>query len=110
MSEVLEGITPKTTKADLMDRLRKAARRLAGYEDENVARMQAIEEKVRRSARVYDLRQVVVSSTNEEWKETLEFLNEFEECLPPSLARFRDGVHVLVQEEGISVKETEKKE
>jgi len=108
MSNLLEGITPKTTKADLMDRLRKGARKLAGYEDERVGRMQEIEERVRATHKSPDdLRQLIVLATNDEWKETLEFLNEFEDCLPSPLARFREGVRVLASEEGIEIKEKE---
>jgi hypothetical protein len=91
VTDVLEGISQKTTKADLMDRLRKAARRIGVLEDENVKRMQEIEEKVRASLKPVKLVTVMCSSTPEEWKEAVDFLENFDGYLPSSLARVREG-------------------
>lgn len=88
---VLEGVTEKTTKADLLKRLRQAAKKLAGYEDERVARMQEIEEKVRASLKPVTLRTVMISSTPEEWQEAVDFLENFDGFLPSWLARVREG-------------------
>lgn len=88
---VLEGVTPKTTKADLMKRLRDAAKKIAGYEDENARKMQEIEEKVRASLKPITLITVMCSSTPEEWKEAVDFLENFEGYLPSSLARICEG-------------------
>lgn len=88
---VLEGVTTKTTKADLLSRLRKAAKQIAGYEDENAKRMQEIEEKVRSSLKPVTLKTVMISSTPEEWQEAVDFLENFDGYLPSSLARVREG-------------------
>ena len=88
---VLEGVTPKTTKDDLLKRLRKAARQIAGYEDEKVAKMQEIEEKVRASLKPVSVKTVMVSSTPDEWTEVVDFLENFEGYLPASLVRLREG-------------------
>jgi hypothetical protein len=88
---VLEGISQKTTKADLLDRLRKAAKAIAGYEDAAAKRMQEIEERVRASLKPVTLITVMCSSTPEEWKEAVDFLENFEGYLPSSLARIREG-------------------
>jgi hypothetical protein len=88
---VLEGISTKTTKADLLDRLRKAASKIAGYEDQDAKRMQEIEEKVRASIKPVTLITVMCSSTPEEWAEAVDFLENFEGFLPSSLARIREG-------------------
>lgn len=88
---VLEGVTPKTTKADLLERLRKAAKIITGYEDENAKKMQEIEEKVRASLKPVTLKTVMISSTPEEWGEAVDFLENFEGYLPSSLARVREG-------------------
>lgn len=88
---VLEGVTPKTTKADLMKRLRDAAKKIAGYEDQNAAKMQEIEERVRASLKPVELRTVMISSTPEEWGEAVDFLENFDGYLPSSLARVREG-------------------
>ena len=88
---VLEGVTPKTTKADLLDRLRKAAKKIAGFEDERAAKMQEIEEKVRASLKPVSVKTVMVSSTPDEWTEVVYFLENFEGYLPASLVRLREG-------------------
>ena len=88
---VLEGVTPKTTKADLLDRLRKAAKKIAGFEDERAAKMQEIEEKVRASLKPVSVKTVMVSSTPDEWTEVVDFLENFEGYLPASLVRLREG-------------------
>lgn len=91
MTAVLEGITPKTTKSELMQRLRDAAKTIAAQEDEKVARMQEIEEKVRASLKPVELVTVMISSTQEEWSEAVDFLENFDGYLPSSLARVREG-------------------
>lgn len=88
---VLEGVTAKTTKDDLLKRLRKAAKLIAGYEDENVARMAEIEEKVRASIKPVTVKTVMCSSTPEEWNEVVDFLDNFDGYLPSSLVRIREG-------------------
>ncbi len=91
MTEVLEGVTAKTTKDELLKRLRSAARKLAGYEDERVKRMQEIEEKVRASLKPVTLKTVMCTSTPDEWRAAAEFLGEFEGYLPSALARIQEG-------------------
>lgn len=88
---VLEGVTAKTTKDDLLKRLRKAAKLIAGYEDEHVARMQEIEEKVRASLKPVEVKTVMCSSTAEEWGDVVDFLDNFDGYLPSSLVRIREG-------------------
>lgn len=88
---VLEGISQKTTKAELLDRLRKAAKKIGVYEDEDAKRMQELEEKVRATLKPIKLVTVMCSSTPEEWKETVDFLENFKGYLPSSLARIREG-------------------
>jgi hypothetical protein len=88
---VLEGVTTKTTKDDLLKRLRKAAKLIAGYEDANVAKMQEIEEKVRSSLKPVTVKTVMCSSTPQEWAEVVDFLDNFDGFLPSSLVRIREG-------------------
>lgn len=88
---LLEGITERTTKADMLKRLREGAKKLAGYEDQRVARMQEIEEKVRASLKPVTLKKVIITSTPEEWKDAAAFLEEFEGYLPSALARIQEG-------------------
>ena len=88
---LLDGITEKTTKSDLLARLREGARTIAALEDTRVARMQEIEEKVRKSLKPVDLKTVMISSTKQDWQETVDFLDNFDGYLPASLARLREG-------------------
>lgn len=98
MTDLLDGISEKTTKAVLLDRLRQAARKLAGFEDEKVGRLQEIEERVRAkyAGRDNNLKQIMVSSSVEEWKEAVDFLDNFDDLLPPALARMNEGAKVLL--------------
>jgi hypothetical protein len=96
---ILEGINEKTPKATLLDRLRTAAKSLAGYEDERVRKMQEIEERVRATLKPVDLRQIIVSSSVEEWQATADFLDEFEGFLPASLARLREGIKQVAEDD-----------
>lgn len=88
---VLEGINDRTSRADLLKRLREVAKTIVAMEDERIARMQEIEEKVRGQANVVDLRKVIVSATPQEWRESEEFLSNFEDYLPSTLARVLEG-------------------
>lgn len=91
MSNLLEGITDRSTRAELLDRLRKGAQIVAAAADARVQRMQEIEEKVRGQANPTDLRKVIVSATPAEWKEAMEFLENFKDYLPSTLARVMEG-------------------
>lgn len=88
---VLDGITERTTKADLLGRLREAAKKISGFEDENAAKMQELEERVRASLKPTSVKTLMVSSTPEEWTEAVDFLDNFDGYLPSSLARVREG-------------------
>lgn len=102
MTDLMEGITSKTKKDDLVERLKEAGRRLGRYEKTEKTQMRAIEKRVREAnRRPEELRQIVLLGTRDDWKETLDFLNQWGDYLPPSLARLREGVSVLAAEEGI---------
>lgn len=96
----LEGITAKTTKEELMNRLRTLATRVRKDDRAQVATLQAIEDRLRAkgTANDYDLRQVIGVATPDEWKEAVEFLEEFEDdnLLPVALARFLAGGRTLL--------------
>lgn len=95
---ILDGITEKTTKADLMGRLRDAAKKLATFEDEKAGRLQRIEERVRAkyTGNERDIKQALVSATEQEWIELIDFLENFEDLLPLALVRLHDGAKILV--------------
>jgi len=103
---LLEGIGPKTNKADLLKRLQDLAKQLGKQQDERVTKLRKIEEKVREkhTAKRHDLRQLMVTSPAQEWQETIEFLDEFvddstgETILPMPLIRLRDGARELLKE------------
>lgn len=91
MSNLLEGINDKTTRAVLLERLRLAAKEQAAAQDERVKRMQEIEETLRGQMNPVALRKVIVSATTEEWAETVDFLENFQDYLPSTLARVMEG-------------------
>jgi hypothetical protein len=100
----LEGVTPRTTKEDLMDRLRRAGTELRKSDRRRKAALQEVEERIKAKAtnQPETLRQVIVSATESEWKESIEFLEEFEDpkdgttLLPTPLQRLVVGGHVLL--------------
>jgi len=101
---LLEGITSKTTKEELTQRLRRAATLLRKGERAKATRLQEIEERLRanvQDAPDYELRQVIVNGTLDEWREMEQFLSEFHEpdkptLLPTSLQRLLIGARVML--------------
>jgi len=91
MSNLLEGINEKSTKAELLERLRTGAKEIAGFSDERVKRMIEIETQLRSQMNPVALRKVIVSATKEEWAETVDFLENFQDYLPSTLARVLEG-------------------
>lgn len=81
-----------------MERLRKAAAALRRQDRTTKARLQEIEDRLRAKGAVQteDLKQVIVSATEAEWNESIEFLEEFEELLPVGLKRLVVGGRVLL--------------
>lgn len=94
----MEGVTTKTTKEELMERLRKAAAALRKTDRSQKAVLQEIEDRLRAKGAINtaDLRQVIVSATDQEWNESIEFLEEFEDILPVPLKRLVIGGRVLL--------------
>jgi hypothetical protein len=96
---LLTNVTDKTTKAQLLEILRKADREMQAKEDSRVARMQEIEERVRAAAsEPAELKTIMNSASLDEWRETNGFLDNFEDLLPAPLARLREGLRVLFSE------------
>lgn len=95
----LDGVTAKTTKEDLMDRLRKAATALRRDDRTRKASLNEIEARLRAkgSYQGADLKQVICSGTEAEWKESIEFLEEFGDLLPAGLQRLVTGGRVLLE-------------
>lgn len=94
----MEGVTTKTTKEELMERLRNAAAALRRNDRKQKAALQEIEDRIRaKGVRTPEmLKQVIVSATEDEWKESIEFLEEFDDLLPVPLQRLVVGGHVLL--------------
>lgn len=104
VEELMTGISSKTTKEELTSRLRKMATLARKGEREKMTRLQEIEERLRsqmQDAPDYELRQVIVNGTMQEWAEMEMFLSEFHEpdkpsLLPPSLQRLLIGARVML--------------
>lgn len=98
----MEGVTGKTTKEDLLERLRKASAALRRNDRQQKARLQEIEERLKAKGMTQpeELRQVICSATTEEWKQTIAFLEEFENegLLPIPLQRLAIGGRVLLNQ------------
>lgn len=94
----MEGVSTRSTKEDLMERLRKAGAALRRQDRSKKAALQEIEDRIRaKGVRTPEsLKQVIVSATEDEWKESIEFLEEFDDLLPVPLQRLVVGGHVLL--------------
>lgn len=96
----LAGISDKTKKADLLERLRRASKELRGYQKGEETKLKAIEERVKKKkGPTTDTRQVIAAADLDEWKETVEWLDQWEDYLPALLARLRRGGRELLNNE-----------
>lgn len=98
----LEGITDKTTKAEMLKRLNDVADRLRGIERERTGKLGEIEERVRAKYKPGDLPElhsIVFMATDPEMKESILFLEEFEDVLPTALQRLRQGGRLLLNDD-----------
>lgn len=99
--DILDGITAKTTKEELMGRLRQAATLLRRDDRDKKKTVAEIEARLRTKGQRTSapLQQVIVSATDAEWKESVEFLEEFNEVglLPTPLQRMVIGGRVLME-------------
>lgn len=89
-TDILAGITDKSSKADMLKKLNELADIIRGTERKKAGRLSEIEARVKAKYRpgdVPDLHNVIIAATVEEWEETVEFLEEWEELLPTALAR-----------------------
>jgi hypothetical protein len=89
----LEGIDNKTTKAELLDRLKSLADKLHAGDGGTTTRLAEVEKRVRakRSGTDHDLRTVMITASPAEWREVEDFLDDFEDLLPVGLARIHEG-------------------
>lgn len=119
--DVLEGISRRSTKDQMMGRLEEASTiidrlrsKLAKDERARIKKTREIETRVREkyAARPQEpLQNVIVSATTTEIKETVEFLGEFgPELLPTPLQRLLIGGRVLLGESAEGDGETEVEE
>lgn len=94
----LDGVTTKSTKDELMERLRKAAAALRRQDRESKSQLQQIEDRIRAKGAVKPetLKQAIVSATEDEWVAAVEFLEEFDDLLPTALQRLVIGGQVLL--------------
>lgn len=100
VDDVLSQINTKTTKADLMDIITGLADKLRGQEKQRVKKLGQVEKRIREAYKpgtFPSLKRLIISAPDEELKETYTFLTEFEDLLPPTLQRFRDGLATLLK-------------
>lgn len=102
--DILDGITAKTTKEELMSRLRSAATMLRKGDRAKQTKLAEIEERLRNmnQSSAIELRQVIVSAPDSDWDETIKFLEEFDDLLPTPLQRILIGGRVLLEHENVA--------
>lgn len=93
-----EGITTKTTKAEMMERLNKLADMFESQQKKDRNKLAKMQKDLRKKwagrATQSSLLSVVLSGTDEEWKETLEFLEDAQELVPEPLRRLLIGLRI----------------
>jgi len=101
VSDLLEGVDENTPRSVLIAKLRTAAEQLFRKQDERVGRLQEIEERIRREWAPTDVQvtQVIATSSNDEWRQAVDFLDNFEELLPIALVRVHDGARMGLGDE-----------
>lgn len=97
----LEGVNTKTTRTELMDKLRKTAALLRRQDNQKKKQLAEIEDRIRAKreasgATQEELRQSIFSMTDPEWVELIEFLEEFEDLAPIGARRLIAGGRVLL--------------
>lgn len=115
MTDILEGVNEKSRRADLFGRLREASKRIAKLEDaatkaerksndERVAKMQEIEERIRSSFQRadVDLRSITLMSTEAEFAELIDFLENFEDIMPIAMHRLLAGAKAVTGSEDVA--------
>jgi hypothetical protein len=98
----LEGISDKTSKADMLKRLNELADKLRDIAKARTGKLGEIEARVRekyKPGEMPELHNVVFTATDDEMKEAVSFLEEFEDVLPTALARLRQGGRQLLDED-----------
>ncbi len=98
-TDPLEGISEKSTKAEMLTALNKLADKLRSHEKQRTGRLAEIEDRVRTKYRpgdVPELHNVILVATIEEWADAIDFLENFEDLLPVALSRVRQGGRILL--------------
>src|SRR4051812_46206933 len=101
----LEGVTARTTKSELFDRLGRAGKKIARLQAKDLSRTKDIEDRVREkwaSRQRSDLFQIIVQGTEEEAKEAAEFIADLSDeqgsVAPHMLQRLAVGIEALMRE------------
>src|SRR5690349_2766038 len=99
------GITDTTSREELLERLRKAATALRVGDRQKKARLQEIEDRLRAkgAANGADQLRVIATGSEAEWTEAIEFLEEFDDLLPPMLSRLVVGGRMLLDQKAKGV-------
>lgn len=96
----LDGVNTKTGKDELMERLRKASAWIRRHENGQKKQLAEVEERLRAKGQASGdperLKQAIISSTEEEWTELIEFLEEFEDLAPILAQRIIIGGRMLL--------------
>lgn len=99
IDDPMDGITTRTKKEDLLERIKKLGDVLHGLRSERLTEIQQLEQRIRakyKPNQFPQLKRVILASTEAELDEAYEFLKDFEELMPPALQRFHAGLAMLL--------------
>lgn len=105
VSPALEGINERTPRYELLQRVRELAAELATRDqqdannlDSKIAKLQEIEERVRASwvPNAMDIKHISIGATEEEWRASYDFLDNWADFLPRALQNMQMGIEILL--------------
>lgn len=98
VATVLEGVNERAPRSELLRIARLLAGKVHAQEDERLGRMQEIEERVRRdyAGRNENLVQVISTSSEAEWADAIDFLDNWKDLLPVAIYRVYDGARTAL--------------
>ena len=97
--DYLAGIDEKTTRSELIERLKKATEANRAETVERADRLVALEKEIRSKwsgMSTEPLLQIIVQGTEAELTEALEFMSDLEDVLPATLQRLLVGSRTLL--------------
>lgn len=98
VATLLEGLNERAPRSEMLRIARLLAGKIHAQEDARLGRMQEIEERVKRdyAGRQETLVQIIATSSEAEWNDAIDFLDNWQELLPVALYRVYDGARMAL--------------